>query len=161
MADEAPDRRAELRRIHAELDLARKGDFDEIGALGAAAGAMRKVLAELREVRAAIAEATGERSGVTQRQIDALVALGVLGVVSSGGIQQLVWMHDGVPSRPAPMHLVATETGTPGEDVDREVFRLDIAIDLETERLLLYRVSLVAIVVIGMIIARQLLIGVA
>ena len=69
----------------------------------------------------------------------------MLGLVSSGGIQQLVWMHDGVPSRPDPVHLVATETGPPREDADGEAFRSDIAIDIETERLLLYRVVLVAV----------------
>lgn len=160
MADEPQGPDPRIHRIHPELDATPRGDFDEIGALGGIAGALRRTLierkslpADLREVRASVAEVTGERSGITEPQLEALIALGVLGRVSSGGRDSLVWMEDGAPTVPASPHVVS-----PGDEeaVESEEFRLDLQIDIESERLLLYRVGLAGVATVGVVLLREL-----
>lgn len=90
----------------------------------------------------------------TARQIDALVELGVLGRVVSAGEARLVWMLDGWARGPA--------GAAPAPDADdNERFRLDLAIDVERERLLLYRIALVFEVIAAIAILRQLILGLA
>ena len=162
LADDPQGSDAKIRRIHPELDASPRGEFDEIGALGGVAGALRRALAErgvlpadIREVRATVAEVTGERSGITEPQIEALIALGVLGRVSSGGREQLVWMRDGAPTTPTGPQVV----DSPPRDPESEAFRLALEIDIERERLLLYRVGLAGLATFGVLLLRQLATG--
>lgn len=94
------------------------------------------------------AEARGD---VSRRRLDALCALGVLGRVESGGATTLVWMRDGWAA-----HAVAAGAIP---DLSSEAFKLDVAIDVEHERLLLYRIAFVVEVIAAVVIVRQLILG--
>jgi hypothetical protein len=157
-SDEAP-------RLTRRLGLAAGGDFDEIAALGRAAEALRLTLAEsgplpdeTQAVRTAIGEVTGARAEVTSRQIEALISLGVLGRVVSGGSATLIWMESGIAGAPA-RHDQANE-GDQLDGVETEIFRLDLAIDVAFEKLLLYRVALVLEAVAAVAIVRQIVVSI-
>lgn len=85
---------------------------------------------------------------VSARQVEALVALGIVGRITSAGQTRLVWMRDD--------DIGATSTLDPGI----EEFRLDIALDLEHERRLLYRVTLIFELVLLIVIIRQIVLGI-
>ena len=164
MSDAPKGKPDKVVRIYPELSLGPSGDFDEIGALGQVAGELRRAFvvspilpSELTELRAAIAAAIGQRAGITGAQVESLIALGVIGRVSSGGVDRLVWMRDGAPEAPEATRLVEP---APELVADDEAFRLDIEIDIESERLLLYRVVLVGLLVIGLVIARDIVMSI-
>jgi hypothetical protein len=80
--------------------------------------------------------------------VEALVSLGIIGRITSAGQTRLVWMRDD--------DIGATSTLDPGI----EEFRLDIALDLEHERRLLYRVTLIFELVLLIVIIRQIVLGI-
>ncbi len=94
-----------------------------------------------------VAQLLGEHVTVSARQVEALVALGIVGRITSAGRTRLVWMRDD--------DIGATSTLDP----DVEEFRLDIALDLEHERRLLYRVTLIFELVLMIVIIRQIILG--
>lgn len=104
------------------------------------------------QVAAMLDDGPGPRAEVTASRLHALVELGVLGRVTSGGTTRLVWTTDGQDTTT----LVPAEPAKP----DTEEFRLDLAIDVEHERLLLYRVAFAIELVGAIIIARQFLLGI-
>ncbi|MDH3226266.1 MAG: hypothetical protein OEM67_04155 [Thermoleophilia bacterium] len=157
-SDDAP-------KLPRNLGLTPGSDFDEIAALGRAAEALRLTLAErgplpdeLAAVRTTIGEVTGARAKVTSRQIEALISLGVLGRVISGGSVALIWMESG--SVPATAVGDRAREGDQLGDVETEIFRLDLAIDVAFEKLLLYRVALVLEAVAAVAILRQIVVSI-
>jgi hypothetical protein len=137
------------------------GPIAQIDQLEAIAATLEQALAGGRSVGDAPASVTEASRRVAPgapaaaaRQIDALVELGILGRVVSAGETRLVWMLDGWARGPA--------GAAPAADADaNEEFRLDLAIDVERERLLLYRIALVFEIIAAIAIVRQLILGLA
>lgn len=128
----------------------------EVDALARTAAALEMVLEPgvtvpdaLDVVAARIAE-RGHQVEVTARQVEALVALGVVGRVTSGGTTGLVWMRDGWAAYVPP---------SAADSPELEEFRLELGIDVERERLLLYRIALIFELIAAIIIVRQILVG--
>jgi hypothetical protein len=177
---------------HATDDIGRLlnpgGGSAEVAALAEVARALEVAFArcssaedDLVCVNAMIAEVGDTECVATQRDIEALVALGVLGRMISGGESHLIWMRgtrarrEATPAahHPADGHDNARagflsprkRRGSRQVKVDdreqasTEEFRLDLAIDLEREKLLLYRVALTFEGVALVVIVRQIILG--
>jgi len=102
--------------------------------------------------------------GASAQQIDALVALGILGRRVSGGEARLVWAWDRIESGEGEgggegelgsgTGVVAPESGQ--VDSRAEEFDVDLAADYEHERLLMYRVIIAFEIVVAIILIREL-----
>lgn len=107
-------------------------------------------------VRAAIAEQTGEESRVSARDIEALVALGVMARVISGGESRLLWVGGALAPELArdedEAHARSDENRI---EVESDLFRLDLAIDLESEKLLLFRTLMMLELIAAIVLLRQ------
>lgn len=124
--------------------------------------ALAKVAEDLRDVMAsarALADDIETIDGLVEpevdaRQVEALIALGLLGRIISGGSSSLVWTGRLVPElqRSAP---------AAGVDVDKacaesEEFQLDVAADYQHERLLMYRVIVAFETVAAIVLIREI-----
>jgi len=106
---------------------------------------------------------------VGSRHIEALVALGVLGRVISGGRSHLAWMNDGVLKDPPSQSLITVENSSlvdSDQDINKrsekdietnDLFKLDVQLDMEHEKLLLYRSLIVVEGIAGLLLLRQML----
>jgi hypothetical protein len=138
------------------------------------AGGLRARLGGLRR-----AEPDGAAAGMTAEeleaadvhvspsQIDALVALGILGRRVTGGAPRVVWLWDGAgeaqaeaPGQLAAVDAGGTEVAEAGGDAhESEEFLIDVAADQQHERLLMYRVILSFATVAAVLVVREIATG--
>jgi hypothetical protein len=123
-------------------------EIDQLSALADSLGAAMPRGGSIADSVDEVSSLIGEQMSVSARHLEALVALGIVGRITSAGQTRLVWMRDD--------EIGATSTLDPGT----EEFRLDIAIDLEHERRLLYRVTLIFELVMLIVIIRQIILGI-
>lgn len=113
------------------------------------------VPADSKLLEAAIRRLGMDDVKVEPEHVDALVALGTLERVMIGRTLHLVWRSDASDDRVHVPRTAGPITSDLTEDDLR--FRLDIELDIEHERLLLYRVILILELVAGALLVRQAL----
>jgi hypothetical protein len=97
--------------------------------------------------------------GTLEADIERLVHLGFVRRVFIGTEPHLL-----LPAAPGPDLAKRAEpapTAAASEDPERQVFELQVRVDTETERVLLYRVLLIVLVIGGFVAAREWLLWVA
>jgi hypothetical protein len=157
-------------------------------ALATVAEALRAAMASVRALAHEIETIDGlVEPAVDARQVEALIALGVLGRIISGGSASLVWIGRRAPVHPGPVLVGSTEgdvdagaAGTAGAAVAEaagaavaavaeaagaaaaktEEFELDVAADYEHERLLMYRVMIAFEAVGAIVLVREIVLRV-
>ena len=123
------------------------------------------------KINSQLKDAGLDQTEVSSRHIESLVALGVLGRVISGGASYLAWMNERDKDDPIPVltrsaDLLSNQEKESLEVIDAEdkqavetndLFKLDVELDMEHEKLLLYRSLIVVEAIAGLLLLRQML----
>lgn len=153
-----------------------KDAFNEVGVLSEVVSNLRALFLDEGylpddpgKINSQLTEASLDNTRVTSRHIESLVALGVLGRVIAGGHSYLAWMdvrhaNRSVPALvkspdllPKPEMEIAKATETSQAVETNELFKIDVELDMEHEKLLLYRSLIVVEVIAGLLLLRQML----